>query len=70
MASGRFSPFDDLLADSKRQFDELQSGRAAPVVQATERPVPRPVQRMEPEPGAGQTVSGTANGIPFTVRPG
>ena len=73
MTSHRSSPFDDMLANSKRQFEDLVGGRPAPLVKPAARPPSHPTTTAETAgsdaaAGTALTVRGTANGIPFTLR--
>jgi len=74
--SGKYSsPFDDLLASNQKQMDDVlggSSGSYAPRARAATASAPTPLTAAEPEITSDSTsdgiVSGTANGIPFSLK--
>jgi len=74
MPSSYASPFDDLLANNEKQMDEVMGGSSNTFSKPVEHPVAgkRPSRSMPQEqsrdPAGPATISGTANGVTFTLR--
>ncbi|MBT4020410.1 MAG: hypothetical protein HOE62_20835 [Alphaproteobacteria bacterium] len=67
--SGKYSsPFDDLLASNQKQMDDVLGG---PGRSYAPRPAAPTSVTASPPPSdntGGNTISGTANGIPFSLK--
>jgi hypothetical protein len=71
--SGKYtSPFDDLLASNQKQMDDVlggSSGSYSPRASATTPTAPTSAMSQNTsEPAGDGTISGTANGIPFSLK--